>query len=80
MSDTIDVNVLREFVQRVQRLVHQRNELNTDLRAVYAEAKTAGFDTKALRAVVAELGADDDKQRALRDLIDTYRDALNSRG
>nr|MCU0882668.1 DUF2312 domain-containing protein [Hyphomonadaceae bacterium] len=38
---------LRQFVARVERLEEEKTELAGQLKEVYAEAKSLGFDTKA---------------------------------
>ena len=43
---------LRSIVERIERLEEDKKALADDLKDVYQEAKSAGFDSKALRAVV----------------------------
>ena len=43
---------LRQFVARIETLETEKIELAEQLKEVYGEAKSLGFDTKALRAVV----------------------------
>jgi hypothetical protein len=43
---------LRAFVARIERLEEEKAALAADLREVYAEAKSNGFDVKALRSAV----------------------------
>ena len=54
MSDTggIAGDRLRSFIERVERLEEDRSNLNADIREVYSEAKSAGFDAKTMRAIV----------------------------
>ena len=43
---------LKAFVERVERLEEEKKTISDDIRDVYAEAKSSGFDVKALRTVV----------------------------
>ena len=48
----IDASRLRSLVERIERLEEEKKELQSDIRDIFAEAKSAGFDVKALRTVV----------------------------
>jgi uncharacterized protein (UPF0335 family) len=43
---------LRSIVERIERLEEEKKALSSDIKDVYAEAKSAGFDVKVLRAVI----------------------------
>ena len=43
---------LRSIVERIERLEEEKKALSSDIKDVFAEAKSAGFDTKVLRAVI----------------------------
>jgi uncharacterized protein (UPF0335 family) len=43
---------LRSLVERIERLNEERKALGSDIKDIYAEAKSAGFDVKALRQVI----------------------------
>lgn len=63
---------LKQFVARIERLEAEKAELGADLREVYAEVKTFGFDTKVMRKVVA-LRKQDAMERAEQEaLLDMY--------
>lgn len=44
---------LRLTIACIERLESEKAELAADIREVYAEAKSFGFDTKALRRVIS---------------------------
>jgi uncharacterized protein (UPF0335 family) len=64
------------FVDRIEHLHEQRDDLNGDIKAVYAEVKSAGFDTTVVRQVVRERRMEADARHALYRTLDDYRDAL----
>jgi uncharacterized protein (UPF0335 family) len=43
---------LRSIVERIERLEEEKKALSGEIKDVYAEAKSAGFDVKVLRAVI----------------------------
>ncbi|HEX2147720.1 MAG TPA: DUF2312 domain-containing protein [Pseudorhizobium sp.] len=78
MSDAHGVarDQLRAFVERIERLEEEKKTIADDIKDVYGEAKSMGFDTKILKKVIA-LRKKDDQERMEEELIlDTYLQAL----
>lgn len=67
---------LKAFIERIERLEEEKKTLADDIKDVFAEAKAAGYDTKALKAVIKERKQDQDEVRLQQQLIDTYKHAL----
>jgi uncharacterized protein (UPF0335 family) len=67
---------LRSFIERIERLEEERKSLGADLRDVYAEAKSAGFDTKIMRQIVRIRKMDSADRQEQEELIDLYKQAL----
>jgi uncharacterized protein (UPF0335 family) len=67
---------LKSLVERIEKLEEERKALAGDVREVYAEARAAGFDIKALRAVVRLRMQDSNERKEHEALVDLYRDAL----
>ena len=44
---------LRSIVERIERLEEEKKAIADDIKDVYGEAKANGYDTKALRKIVA---------------------------
>lgn len=63
---------LASIVERVQRLQAEKREIEDDIKEVYAEARSAGYDVKILRAVVKHLGKDADDVAEFETLFDLY--------
>lgn len=79
MADPIGNNAaeqLRSFVERVERLVEERKGINDDIKDVFAEAKSNGYDPKIMRKVIAERKLAADVRREQRAVFDTYCAAL----
>lgn len=67
---------LRAFIERIERLEEEKAALTADIREVYAEAKSSGFDTKALRAIIRMRKQDDHERMEQEALLATYMHAL----
>jgi len=68
--------VLKNFVERVDRLMDERDGLNEDIRDVVAEAKASGFNGPALRRAVRMYRMDKAKRDEMIALDDTYLTAI----
>ena len=67
---------LKAIVERIENLDGQINDLRSDQKDIYAEAKGNGFDVPALRAIVRARREDAEKRRAREEMIDLYRVTL----
>ena len=67
---------LKSFIERAERLDEERRALAADLKEVFAEAKSAGFDVKIMRKIIAERRRDKDAVDEEQALLDVYRRAL----
>jgi uncharacterized protein (UPF0335 family) len=67
---------LRSLVERIERLEEERRALAGDIKDIYAEAKSAGFDTKVLRALIALRRKEPAEVAEQETLLDVYRRAL----
>ena len=77
MSDTggIAADRLRSFIERVERLEEDRANLNADIREVYSEAKSAGFDAKTMRQIVRLRKLEPAERQEQEHLLEVYRNA-----
>jgi uncharacterized protein (UPF0335 family) len=71
---------LKSLVERINRLIDERDGVSADIRDIYAEAKGNGYIPKALRKVVARLRADPAKLAEEDALQETYEAALGRVG
>lgn len=67
---------LRAIVERIERAEEDKAEIMADIREIYAEAKGAGFDTKALRKIIALRKKDAEEAREEQELLEIYAHAL----
>jgi uncharacterized protein (UPF0335 family) len=76
MSDAVAPDLLKSFVERIERLEEEKASIAGDVKEVYAEAKSQGFDTKILRKVVAIRKRDAAERREEEEILDLYLQAL----
>ncbi len=68
---SIAAGQLKSLIERIERLEEERQTIAADIREVYAEAKSHGFDTKIMRQVVRlrkQDSAERQEEEAVRDL------------
>lgn len=76
MSDIIQADQLRLFIERFERLEEEKKGLADDIRDVYAEAKSQGYDPKIMRQIVKLRRMEKHARDEADALLDTYRAAL----
>jgi uncharacterized protein (UPF0335 family) len=67
---------LISLIERIENLNDEKKALSSDIKDIFAEAKSAGFDVKTMREII-KLRAMDDAEREEREhLRDLYLKAL----
>jgi len=67
---------LKSILERINRLEDDKAAIGTDIREVYLEAKSNGYNPKALRVVVRKQREDRQKAAALQVDVDAYMAAM----
>ncbi|TVV72315.1 MULTISPECIES: DUF2312 domain-containing protein [Sphingomonas] len=76
MSDNVAAEQLRLFIERIERLEEEKKGMSDDIRDVYLEAKSQGFDSKTMRSVIRLRKMEKDARDEMDALLETYRNAL----
>jgi uncharacterized protein (UPF0335 family) len=77
MSDvTIPGGKIRAFVERIENLDTELQELNEQKKEVFAEAKGEGFDVKILKEIIKLRKQDQDERDERESLLDLYMRAM----
>lgn len=74
--NSFSTDQLREIVKRIERLEDEKQILSGDIREVYKEAKSDGFDARALRSIIRMRRQDDETRLEQESILDTYLAAL----
>ena len=67
---------LRSIVERIERLEEERRGLADNIKDVFAEAKSAGFDVKVVRQIISIRKKEPAEVEEQETLLDLYRRAL----
>ena len=72
----IDKGRLESFIQRIERLNEEKANITADIKEVYAEAKSSGYDDKIMRKIIAERKKDEADRIEEQMLLEAYKNAL----
>jgi uncharacterized protein (UPF0335 family) len=76
VSKEVSAQRLKSFIQRIERLEEEKTALGADIREVYGEAKSTGFDPKIMRQVVKLRKMDASDREEQESLLQVYLDAV----
>ncbi len=72
----IAAEALRQTIERIERLEEEKKALQGDIKDVYAQAKSQGFDTKIIRQIVRLRKMEDHEREETEQLLDLYKAAI----
>ena len=67
---------LLSIIERIERLEEERKALGEDVKDIYREAKSAGFDAPTIRLLIKRRAEDAAKREEREALLETYLAAL----
>ena len=67
---------LKNFIERIERLSEEKNNINFDIKEVFSEAKSMGYDPTVMRKILALRKMDIDERLEQETLLNTYKNAL----
>lgn len=72
----IAAEALRQFIDRIERLEEEKRTLSEDIKDVYGQAKSQGFDTKVIRKIVSLRKQDRQEREEQEQLLELYLAAI----
>ncbi|MDR1026889.1 MAG: DUF2312 domain-containing protein [Rickettsiales bacterium] len=72
----IDNKQLMTLIERIEKVAEEAAAVAADLKEIYAEAKSSGFDPKYIRQMVRLRKMDPDELSETDELTKIYRSAL----
>jgi uncharacterized protein (UPF0335 family) len=79
-SANVSAEQLKLFIERIETLEEEKRGLADDIKGVYAEAKSNGYDAKTMRAIVRLRRMDSNARAEMEALLETYKSALGLEG
>lgn len=68
---------LKSVVERIEKLNEDLTNIKADIKEIYKEAKSNGFDVKALKEIIRMRKRDKDEIAEQDEIIQLYRSALD---
>ena len=75
-TESVAADQLKAFIERIERLEEEKAGIAGDIKDVYAEAKGNGFDTKAMRKILALRKKDYSERQEEEAILELYMQAL----
>lgn len=72
----IAAEALQQYVDRIEKLEEERKALSEDIKQVYSEAKSTGFDVKILRKIISLRKVEEHDRKEMEELLEVYMRAL----
>jgi len=72
----ISAEQLQQYIDRIERLEEEKANIGEDIKSVFAEAKSAGFDVKTIRAILKIRRMDSSELEEQEYLLELYKRAL----
>lgn len=76
-NSAIAKDQLVSIIERVENREEAKREIAEEIREIYLEAKSGGFDIRALRAIVKMRKIDADARREQEAVLERYMHALD---
>jgi uncharacterized protein (UPF0335 family) len=73
---SIAADELRLLIERIERLEEEKKAIADDVKDVYGEAKSRGYDTKTIRTIVRLRKMEAHDRQEADALLETYKAAL----
>lgn len=72
----IAAEALIQFVARIENLETEKKALSADIKDVYAQCKSQGFDTKIVRKIVSLRKMDRQEREEAEQILELYMSAI----
>ena len=72
----IAADALRQAIDRIERLEEEKKALAGDIKDVYAQAKSQGFDPKIIRKIISLRKVERSEREEMDQLMELYMAAI----
>ena len=76
MSENVAADELRLLIERIERLEEEKKGIADDIRDVYSEAKSRGYDAKIMRQIVRLRKMKPNDRQEMEAILQSYLSAL----
>ena len=68
--------ILKQYIERIERLEEEKNNINNDIKDLLVEAKAKGFVPNIIRQVIKARKMDTEKLNEQEALFELYKNAI----
>ena len=68
--------ILKQYIERIERLEEEKNNINNDIKDLLVEAKAKGFIPNIIRQVIRARKMDAEKLNEQEALFELYKNAI----
>jgi uncharacterized protein (UPF0335 family) len=72
----MDNSELKSFVERIERLADDKKAIGDDIKDIFTEMKSRGYDVKIVREILKIRKIDRATRDEMETILDTYKAAL----
>ena len=76
MSEVIVKEQLEQYISKIEKLEQEKLELSEEIKSIFDDASSNGFDTKAMKSILKLKKLDRDKLAEQDAMLELYRQAL----
>lgn len=73
----VDAERLTSLIERIERLEEEKKAIADDIKDVYAEAKSVGYDAKIMKQIIRLRKMDSSERDEMEFMLEVYKRALN---
>lgn len=76
MSEVVVKAQLEQYISKIERLEQEKADLSEEIKDIFQDASSHGFDVKAMKSVIKLKKLDKDKLAEQDAMLELYRDTL----
>ena len=71
-SASVSGQRLKAYIDRIERVTIERDNISADIKEIYTEAKATGLDTKIIKKLISLRKIETQKRREEREILELY--------
>jgi uncharacterized protein (UPF0335 family) len=76
MTENVNKDQLMQFIERIERLEEDKKAISDDIKDIYTEAKSSGYETKIIRKIVSLRRKTKEQRVEEETLLDLYMNSI----
>jgi uncharacterized protein (UPF0335 family) len=76
MSDNVNKDQLLGYIDRIERLDEDKRAISEDIKEIYVEVKSAGYDTKIVRKIISIRRKTKEQRQEEETLLELYMQSI----